>query len=129
MAHSQTYLTDQDLMEFKTVLTEKKKVFEESLRLLMDELADENQSEARELSSFPTHLADEGTEMYQREMTARLIAREQDRLEEVEQALQRIEDGTFGICLATGQPISKERLRATPWAKFSMEYAKQTQAE
>ena len=48
-----------------------------------------------------------------------------DTLREIDEATQRIIDGTYGICLGTGKPIKKRRLMAIPWAKYSIEYAKQ----
>ena len=45
-------------------------------------------------------------------------------LHEIDDALQRIEDGTYGICEGTGEPISKARLKAQPWARYCVEYAR-----
>ena len=50
--------------------------------------------------------------------------RERKMLKEIDDALQRIEDGTYGICEATGKPIAKARLEAKPWAKYRVEYAR-----
>jgi len=47
-----------------------------------------------------------------------------DTLRDIDEAMQRILDGTYGICLGTGKPIKKRRLMAIPWAKYSIEYAK-----
>jgi DnaK suppressor protein len=53
-----------------------------------------------------------------------LIENERGLLREIDEALQRIEEGTFGICVATGKTITKARLRAKPWAKYCIEYAR-----
>jgi DnaK suppressor protein len=50
-----------------------------------------------------------------------LLSSEQNALYEIEQALKRIEDGSFGVCEATGKAINAERLEAIPWARFSTE--------
>ena len=47
-----------------------------------------------------------------------------DILREIDEAMERIIDGTYGICLGTGKPINKRRLNAIPWAKYSIEYAR-----
>jgi RNA polymerase-binding transcription factor DksA len=47
-----------------------------------------------------------------------------DTLRDIDEAMERIMDGTYGICLGTGKPIKKRRLTAIPWAKYSIEHAK-----
>jgi len=64
------------------------------------------------------------------EKYAILLAQEQlkphgyDILQEIHDALKRITDGTYGICLGTGKPINNRRLKAIPWAKYSIEHAR-----
>ena len=74
---------------------------------------------------MPTHPADIGTDNYEQEFTLGLLESERSLLLEIEEALERIDKGIFGICLGTGQPIRLARLRARPWAKYSIEYARQ----
>lgn len=61
--------------------------------------------------------ADDAVEEFDHGIALTLLSREQDSLREVEQAIRRIEDGSYGICEITGQPIPEERLRAIPWAR------------
>ncbi|MBL8877948.1 MAG: TraR/DksA C4-type zinc finger protein [Phycisphaerales bacterium] len=75
-----------------------------------------------DLSSMPLHMADLGTDQYEQEFTLGLIEGEQALLREIDDALARIDKGTYGICIGTNQPIGKARLRAQPWAKFSYEH-------
>ena len=77
-----------------------------------------------DLSSMPTHLADLGTDNFEQEFTLGLLESERALLTEIDQALERIENRTYGICLGTGEPINKPRLMARPWAKYSIEYAR-----
>ena len=77
-----------------------------------------------DLSNLPTHPADIGTDNYEQEFTLGLLESERILLAEIDEALERIEAGTFGICLGTHKPISKPRLRARPWAKYCIEYAR-----
>jgi DnaK suppressor protein len=74
-----------------------------------------------EAPNFSEHMADAGTDSYDRDFTLSLLSSEQNALYEIEQALKRIEDGTFGVCEATGKVINEERLEAIPWARFSTE--------
>jgi RNA polymerase-binding transcription factor DksA len=77
-----------------------------------------------ELSSMPVHLADIGTDSYEQEFNLDLMAEEKKILVEIQEALKRIEDGTFGICEGLGIPIEENRLKAIPWTRYSMEYAR-----
>jgi RNA polymerase-binding protein DksA len=74
------------------------------------------------LSNMPIHMADVGTDNFEQEFTLGLIESERQILREIQSALVRIEDGTFGICEGTGKPIGRVRLEAVPWAKYCMEY-------
>ena len=69
------------------------------------------------LSNVPLHMADLGTENYDQEFTLGLIENEQGTLELVNEALDRMENGTFGQCVECDEPISKPRLQAIPYAR------------
>ncbi len=77
-----------------------------------------------DLSSVPTHPADMGTDNYEQEFSLGLLESERALLGEIEDALERIEDRTYGICEGTGQAIGVARLTARPWSKYSIEYAR-----
>ena len=64
---------------------------------------------------------DAGTDAFDRDFLLSLVASEQDALNEIEEALQRIKLGNYGICEVTGKPISKDRLTAVPFARYSIE--------
>lgn len=77
------------------------------------------------LSNLPLHMADMGTDNYEQEFTLGLVEKDRQLLREINRALAKIMDGSYGICEGTGKPISKPRLEAQPWAKYSIEYARQ----
>jgi len=77
-----------------------------------------------ELSSMPVHLADLGTDSYEQEFNLGLVAEEKKTLTEIQEALTRIADGTFGICEGLGIPIEDNRLEAIPWTRYSLKYAR-----
>jgi len=79
---------------------------------------------AGDLSSMPIHMADLGTDNFEQEFALGLMDSERKILTEIRAALQRIEDGTYGICEGTGKPIAKARLKANPWARYCIEYAR-----
>jgi len=76
------------------------------------------------LSTLPIHMADMGTDNYEQEFTLGLVEKDRNLLREINSALTKIKEGTFGICEATGLPIGRPRLEAQPWAKFSIEHAR-----
>ncbi len=76
---------------------------------------------------MPMHMADIGSDNYEQEFTLGLIENDHQLLQEIDEALNRINSGTYGICLATGKNISKSRLKHKPWAKYCIEYVKQNE--
>ena len=74
-----------------------------------------------ELSSFDQHPADVGTEVFEREKDLSIVQHVEDQIGEVEAAIARIQDGTYGKCERCGKPIARERLDAVPWARFCLE--------
>lgn len=80
------------------------------------------------LSNLPIHMADMGSDNYEQEFTLGLVAKDRQLLREIDIALAKIRDGTYGICEGTGKPISKARLEAKPWARYSIEYTRQMES-
>ena len=80
------------------------------------------------LSNLPIHMADMGTDNYEQEFTLGLVEKDRQLLREINVALAKIRDGTYGICEGTGKPISKARLEAKPWAKYSIEYTRKLES-
>ncbi len=80
---------------------------------------------AEEQPSFSEHMADAGTDSYDRDFALSMLSSDQNAMYEIEQALRRIEAGSYGICELTGKPIPRERLNAIPWARFTLEAEKQ----
>jgi RNA polymerase-binding transcription factor DksA len=77
-----------------------------------------------ELSSLPQHMADQGSDEYDQSLSLGLAQSQRVLLKEIDAALARIEAKTYGVCEALGVPIPKERLNATPWARYSVEGAR-----
>ena len=72
-----------------------------------------------ESPTFSSHMADAGTDAYDRDFALGLLSSEQDAVYEIEEALNRIRTGRYGICESTGKPIEAARLAAIPWTRFS----------
>ena len=84
----------------------------------MDDLKKES---AEEMSSYSMHMADSGTDNFDRDNALSLLSSDQDALYEIDEALKRIEKKTFGLCELTGKNIPKTRLNAVPWARYTVE--------
>lgn len=76
---------------------------------------------ATEMESYSLHMGDSGTDNFDRDFALSLLSSDQDAIYEIEEALKRIERGTFGICELTGKSIPRARLEAIPWTRFTVE--------
>jgi DnaK suppressor protein len=90
----------------------------DQLRRQMDGLAQES---AQELAGYSLHMADSGTDNFDRDFALSLLSSDQDAIYEIEEALKRIEKKTYGICELTGKAIPRARLEAIPWTRFTVE--------
>lgn len=87
-----------------------------------------SKDDAGDLSSYSQHMADAGTDNFDRDFALGVLSSEQDALFEIEEAIQRMREGTYGICEMTGAPITKERLEAVPFTRYGLEGQKQLEA-
>ena len=91
----------------------------------VDSLEDEAlRSSGGNLSNMPLHMADVGTDTFDQEFALNMAASDREKLAEIDAALQRIADRTYGVCQITGKPIPKARLDANPLAKYTVEAAR-----
>jgi len=107
------------------------KLQRERLQLLRDTMLDSmagvakdtlrSRPEGSEASAFGMHQADAGSDAYDKDFALSLLSQEQDALYEIEEALKRIENGTYGICEMSGKEIPPARLEALPFARLTVE--------
>ncbi len=88
-----------------------------------------SRAEGSEASAFGMHQADAGSDAYDRDFALSLLSQEQDALYEIDQALKRIELGTYGICEMSGKQIPRARLEAIPFARFTVECQSQLEKQ
>ena len=86
-------------------------------------------AEGNEASAFGMHQADAGSDAYDRDFALNLLSQEQDALYEIDEALKRIELGTYGTCEMSGKPINHERLEAIPFTRFTVECQSQIERQ
>jgi DnaK suppressor protein len=80
-----------------------------------------SRAEGSEASAFGMHQADAGSDAYDRDFALSLLSKEQDALYEIEEALKRLDNGTYGTCEMCGKPIPQARLEALPFARFTID--------
>jgi RNA polymerase-binding transcription factor DksA len=98
----------------------------EQLLAQMSGLAKES---AQEMPGYSLHMADSGTDNFDRDFALSLLSSDQDAVYEIEEALKRIEKKTYGVCELTNKPIPKARLEAIPWTRFTVEAQAQLERE
>ena len=113
-------LSKQELQYFRNLLLEKRREIIGDVGSMESEAFKGGSN----LSNMPIHMADVGTDNFEQEFTLGLIESERQILRDIQEALVRIDNGTFGICLGTGKAIPKVRLEAVPWAKYTIEYSR-----
>jgi len=119
-----TPLTAKQLREFQELLLNKRAELVGDVERLTDEALNRKADGDSEGSSMPIHMADLGSDNWEQELTLGLIANGRTTVREIDEALERIANKTYGVCLATHQPITLARLRVQPWARYCIDYAR-----
>lgn len=111
--------SEEELQEFKAIILEKLAKAKENLAMLTEAFA----NDANDISdTAPTFkILEEGSSVFSKEDNARMAARQQKFIKDLESALIRIENKTYGVCRVTGKLIPKERLKLVPHATLSVE--------
>ena len=111
-------LSKSELNEFKALLLHRKGVLQGDVKTLEDEACKKGSDAAGDLSTLPMHLADLGTDSHEQDISLGLMENESDEIHEIQEAFERIKDGSFGLCETCRKKIPKERLRAIPYARL-----------
>ncbi len=111
--------SDEELAEFRALIERKRATATEDIDAMRAQIEDSREHESDSAYSF--HMADAGTDAMEREKLYLMVARQQKYVGYLERALERIENGVYGLCKVTGQPIAKERLRAVPHTEISID--------
>jgi RNA polymerase-binding protein DksA len=111
-----------ELDHFRKVLLLKRDLLSGNVDALQDQaLKRSRQESSGDLSNMPIHMADIGSDNFEQEFTLGLIENEEEIVREIDDALERIEDGTYGKCDSCGKTIKKTRLKALPHARNCIE--------
>ena len=127
-------LTDEQLRKVKTGL--KRREMDMLRQLLLEKRADilgdvaamdrvRHSDSGGDVSHMPLHMADVGSDHYEQEFTLGLVESEQKLLREIDEALGRMRQGIYGVCIVSGEPIPLVRLEIKPWAKYTIEVVRE----
>lgn len=106
-------------MDFKKMVIKRKEEILEGIQHISEDTLKKSQKEASgDISGYTYHMADVATDTYDREFSLGLASNERKVLYELEDALKKIEDGSFGICEECKKLIAKSRLKAVPYARL-----------
>ena len=97
------------------------KILMELRERLKSQMAGLAKESAEEIAGYSLHMADSGTDNFDRDFALSLLSSDQDAVYEIEEAMQRIEKKTYGVCELTGKAIPKARLDAIPWTRFTVD--------
>lgn len=111
-----TRYSKEDLKEFDQIINEKLEKAREDLKKLQASMKNQNEN----LATINIMLPDNSAEIEQRDKVSQLISRQKKFINHLERALGRIKNGTYGVCVATGHLIDKERLRIVPHTTHSV---------
>ncbi len=105
----------------KKLVQEKAKILEELMKIKGESLNKSFKDASGDLSGYTFHMADMATDLYDREFSLELAEGERERLYALDEAIKRIDEGTYGKCDSCGGKVSKQRLKVMPQAKYCIE--------
>jgi RNA polymerase-binding protein DksA len=120
-----TKLSESELTKYRELLLEKRRELVGVVNVMEEEAL---RSSGGNLSNMPLHMADVGSDTYDQDFTLGMAEAERRLLSEIDAAIGRIADRSYGVCQMTGKPIPKVRLNAKPWAKYTIEAARLVEA-
>ena len=117
------HLSEKQMAHYKDMLIGIKNKITQDINHIEDQSLNSHKDSTGDLSGYSLHMADVGTDNYDRELSLDVVGNEQDILYQIDKALERIEGGTYGICEMMGLPIPTARLDAIPWTPYCKEAA------
>lgn len=123
-------MTEKDLEKYKQLLLQRREQILSGIKHITDEnLKKTLRDSSGDISGYTYHMADMASDAYNQEMSLNLASSEREIVLSIEEALKRIEEKTYGDCLACGKPIARQRLEAIPYAKHCIECQKNQEGQ
>ena len=111
-------LTKAQIKIFRQLLIVERAKLAEEIKTIAREAATSPRDASGDLSAYTIHMADMAADTYDRELSMNLVSSEQELLYQIDDALKRLDDGSFGLCQQCGEPIAMSRLKAVPYASL-----------
>ena len=114
-------LNKKELTEYKKMITKRKNEILDAIERISEDTLKKSQKDASgDISGYTFHMADVATDNYDREFSLGLASNDRQSLYELDDALKRIEEGTFGVCEECKSVLTKARLKALPYARLCL---------
>ena len=114
-------LSKQQLKQFRQLLITEHAKFAGEIKSIAQDTSKSPREGSGDLSAYTIHMADMAADTYERELSMNIVSSEQEILYQIDDALKRLDDGSFGICQQCNKPISMSRLKAVPYASLCIE--------
>jgi RNA polymerase-binding protein DksA len=111
-------LSKSQLKHYRQLLITERAKFAGEIRSIAQETSKSPREASGDLSAYTVHMADMAADTYERELSMNIVSSEQEILYQIDDALKRLDDGTFGTCQQCGAEITVSRLRAVPYASL-----------
>ena len=115
-------MKEEEVAQFKKLLLSLRERLVGKVDFMQGETLKKSRQDASgDLSNVPIHMADVGTDNYERDIMIELIQNGEEGVRNIDTALEKIEEGAFGVCELCAKKINKERLKAVPYAKLCID--------
>lgn len=122
MSSTRGKLNSKERQELREILLERRRLLVGDVNHMQDSSMKKSMAAASgDLSTVPYHMADVGTDNFEHEFTLGLIENEEEELREIDAALERIEETSYGVCETCEKPIPKGRLKVIPYARLCID--------
>ena len=113
--------TKEQLKQFRQLLIVERTKLTDEIKSIAHDASTSPRDASGDLSAYTVHMADMAADTYERELSMNIVSSEQEILYQIDDALKRLDDGSFGICQQCNQAITMSRLRAVPYASLCIE--------
>jgi len=111
-------MNKRDTAKYRKLLTNARSDLAGQVRRLKEDLNKSRKDSSGDLSGYSYHMADAATDTFNEQVESDIVSSETETLREIEEALERLDEGTYGICEMCGEPIAPKRLTAIPYARL-----------
>ena len=108
----------EQIKQFRQLLITERVKLADEIKSIAHDVSTSPRDASGDLSAYTVHMADMAADTYERELSMNIVSTEQELLYQIDDALKRLDDGSFGLCQQCNQPITMSRLKAVPYASL-----------